>query len=224
MHRPHYCSELFRQFSGSHRIFPIFKQKQLNEDYQRHKKIAVLEVAKFFDIGNNKKVACQLANRPTLRFFYPIDHSSRRQKMPSRKISDVIRNQKVLCAEASMTVREAACQMAHLKVGSMLIVENELLIGIFTERDVLNRVVAARQDPDTTLLATVMTKNPQTVKADRPFSHAMHMMYEGGFRHMPVVEDGKPLGMLSIRDALGPELTEFESELERRDNLTEIMM
>jgi CBS domain-containing protein len=144
--------------------------------------------------------------------------------MPNRKISDVIRGQKILCAEAGHTVREAACRMAEEKVGAAMVVENGLLIGIFTERDLLNRVVAARLDPDTTTLAVVMTKNPQTVKPDRPFSHAMHMMYEGCFRHMPVVEDGKPLGMISIRDAIGPELTEFESELERRDNLTEIMM
>lgn len=144
--------------------------------------------------------------------------------MPSRKISDVIRHQKIHCAEATMTVRDAACRMAQEKIGAMLVVENGLLIGIFTERDVLNRVVAARLDPDTTTLAAVMTRNPQSVKPDRLFSHAMHMMYEGCFRHMPVVEDGKPLGMISIRDAIGPELTEFESELERRDKLTEIMM
>ena len=144
--------------------------------------------------------------------------------MPSRKISDVIRDQKILCAEAGVSVRDAACRMAAEKVGAIMIVDNGQLVGIFTERDVLNRVVAARRDPDSTTLADVMTKAPQTVKADRPFSHAMHMMYEGGFRHMPVVEDGKPLGMISIRDALGQELTAFESELELRDNLTEIMM
>lgn len=144
--------------------------------------------------------------------------------MPNRKISDVIRGQKILCAESGNTVREAACSMAQEKVGSILIVDKGVLVGIFTERDVLNRVVAARLDPDTTTLAKVMTKDPQTVKPDRPFSHALHMMYEGCFRHMPVVENGKPLGMISIRDAFGPELTEFESELERRDKLTEIMM
>jgi CBS domain-containing protein len=144
--------------------------------------------------------------------------------MPNRKISDVIRGQKILCAESGNTVREAACRMAQEKVGSILIVEKGLLVGIFTERDVLNRVVAARLDPDTTTLAKVMTKDPQTVKPDRPFSHALHMMYEGCFRHMPVVENGKPLGMISIRDAIGPELTAFESELERRDQLTEIIM
>lgn len=144
--------------------------------------------------------------------------------MPSRKISDVIRNQKIHCAEPGTTVRDAACRMAQEKIGAMLIVDNGLLIGIFTERDVLNRVVAARLDPDTTSVTSVMTKNPQSVKSDRPFSHAMHMMYEGCFRHMPVVEDGKPVGMISIRDAIGPELTEFESQLEQRETITEIMM
>ena len=118
--------------------------------------------------------------------------------MPSRKISDVIRHQKILCAETGTTVRDAACLMAQEKVGSILIVENGLLAGIFTERDVLNRVVAARLDPDTTTLASVMTKNPQTIKPDRPFSHAMHLMYEGCFRHMPVVEDGKLVGIVSV--------------------------
>jgi CBS domain-containing protein len=85
-------------------------------------------------------------------------------------------------------------------------------------------VVAPGLDPERTRLAEVMTRDPQTIASDRPISHALHMMYEGGFRHMPVVEDGKPLGMISIRDALGAELTEFESELQRRDTLTEIMI
>lgn len=144
--------------------------------------------------------------------------------MSNRKISDVIRHQKVLGAEPGLSVRDAACRMAAEKVGAMLVIENGQLVGIFTERDVLNRIVAARLDPDKTTLAEVMTRNPQTVRADKPFSHAMHMMYEGCFRHMPVVDNGKPVGMISIRDALGPELTAFEAELERRDALTEIMM
>jgi CBS domain-containing protein len=114
--------------------------------------------------------------------------------------------------------------MAAERVGSLLIVAHGRLAGIFTERDLLNRVVAPGLDPERTRLAEVMTRDPQTIAPDRPISHALHMMYEGGFRHMPVVEDGKPLGMISIRDALGAELTEFESELQRRDTLTEIMI
>jgi CBS domain-containing protein len=144
--------------------------------------------------------------------------------MPNRKISDVIRNQKILCADAALSVRDAASRMAAERVGSLLIVAHGRLAGIFTERDLLNRVVAPGLDPEQTRLAEVMTRDPQTIAPDRPVSHALHMMYEGGFRHMPVVEDGKPLGMISIRDALGAELTEFESELQRRDTLTEIMI
>jgi CBS domain-containing protein len=144
--------------------------------------------------------------------------------MPNRKISDVIRNQKILCADAALSVRDAASRMAAERVGSLLIVAHGRLAGIFTERDLLNRVVAPGLDPERTRLAEVMTRDPQTIAPDRPISHALHMMYEGGFRHMPVVEDGKPLGMISIRDALGAELTEFESELQRRDTLTEIMI
>lgn len=144
--------------------------------------------------------------------------------MANRTISDVIRDQKILSAESGISVREAARLMAADKVGALLIVEKGQLIGIFTERDILNRVVAASLDPDKTRIAGVMTRNPQTIRPDRPVSHALHMMYEGGFRHMPVAENGVPLGMISIRDALGQELSEFESELERRDALTEIIM
>ncbi|MBN9421601.1 MAG: inosine-5-monophosphate dehydrogenase [Candidatus Accumulibacter sp. 66-26] len=144
--------------------------------------------------------------------------------MANRTISDVIRDQKILSAESGISVREAARLMAADKVGALLIVEKGQLIGIFTERDILNRVVATSLDPDKTGIAGVMTRNPQTIRPDRPVSHALHMMYEGGFRHMPVAENGVPLGMISIRDALGQELTEFESELERRDALTEIIM
>lgn len=61
------------------------------------------------------------------------------------------------------------------------------------------------------------------MSADRPFGHALHLMYEGGFRHVPVVERGRPIGMISARDALGPELQEFASELETREHIEEIL-
>lgn len=144
--------------------------------------------------------------------------------MSNRKISEVISNQRVLCADGNTTVRNAARLMTQEKVGAMMIVKSGQLVGIFTERDMLNRVVAAGLDPESTKLADVMTANPQSVNADRLFSHAMLMMHEGGFRHLPVVENGRPVGMLSIRDALGPEMIAFESEREWRDALTEIIM
>ena len=68
-----------------------------------------------------------------------------------------------------------------------------------------------------------MTKKPRTHRPDRPLGHALHLMYEGGFRHVPVVDKGQPLGMISARDALGPELAQFGSELGDREHIGEIL-
>ncbi|MFC5302724.1 cyclic nucleotide-binding/CBS domain-containing protein [Azospira restricta] len=144
--------------------------------------------------------------------------------MPKRTLRDVIAHQQILSAPPSTTVRDAALRMAESKVGAILIVDGERLAGIFTERDLLNRVVARRLDPDTTTLAQVMTPDPRTIDPDKTLAHALVMMDEGCYRHVPVVENGKPLGMVSARDALGQELVEFEHELERRDRLTQIMI
>ena len=144
--------------------------------------------------------------------------------MPTRKISDVIAGQSVHTADDKMTVLAAAKAMAAAKVGSLLVVDGKgVLEGIFTERDALNRVLAAGLDPAKTPLAEVMTCKLQTISPDRPLGHALHMMFEGGFRHVPVVENGKPVGMISARDALGGELVQFEHELHQRDEITEIL-
>jgi CBS domain-containing protein len=144
--------------------------------------------------------------------------------MPTRKISDVIAGQSVHTASDKITVLAAAQAMAKAKVGSILIVDGKgILEGIFTERDALMRVLAKGLDPTKTTLAEVMTSKLQTIPPDRPLGHALHMMFEGGFRHVPVVENGKPVGMVSARDALGGELVQFENELHQRDEITEIL-
>ena len=97
------------------------------------------------------------------------------------------------------------------------------LAGIFTERDALYRVMAKGRDAKVVTLAQVMTPHPQTIEADKPVGLALLMMYDGGFRHVPVVSHGKPVGMISARDALGPELQEFELELERRKRIGEVL-
>lgn len=144
--------------------------------------------------------------------------------MPNRSIREIIAHQKILSAPETMTVREAAIRMAEAKVGAMLILDHGKLTGIFTERDMLNRVVAKRLDPDATPLSQVMTSDPRTISADKPLAHALVMMDEGGYRHVPVMDNDQPVGMVSARDALGAELIEFENELQRREHLTEIML
>ena len=74
-----------------------------------------------------------------------------------------------------------------------------------------------------TELGAVMTQNPRTVQADSPFSLALQMMYEGGFRNVPVIDNGRPVGLVSARDALGPELKEFIYEVLRQEQTTDVL-
>jgi len=109
--------------------------------------------------------------------------------------------------------------MASHNVGAVLVVEDEKLVGIFTERDAVFRVVAPGRDVKTTPIAEVMTKSPQTVGPERSFGFALLMMQENSFRHVPVVVDGKPVGIVSSRSALDPDMEEFVAEAERRKNI-----
>jgi CBS domain-containing protein len=136
----------------------------------------------------------------------------------------MVEHQKMLTAAPPKTsIREAARLMKRTQVGALLVVEHGHLVGIFTERDALNQVLAEGLNPETTTLAEVMTLNPITVHPDQPFVYALHLMYENGFRHIPVVESGRPLGMVSARDALEMEAEEFETTLRQREHLRAIM-
>jgi len=140
--------------------------------------------------------------------------------MSRRLIREIIADRPLVTASRTMTVRAAAILMAEKRIGALLVVEGERIAGIFTERDVLNKVLAGRLDPDTTPLAQVMVANPQTIRATKPLAYALHMMAEGGFRHVPVVDDdGVPLGMVSARDALGQDMVELERDMQRLEEL-----
>jgi CBS domain-containing protein len=143
--------------------------------------------------------------------------------MPRRSIRMIIEGQELLTAPGNATVAEAARLMKLRKVGAVLVVEEGKLIGVFTERDALFRVVADCRDAQATTLAEVMTRNPRTIHPDKAFPDALHIMYEGGFRHVPVVEEGRPIGMISARDALGPELEDFIYELLRQEQAQDVL-
>ncbi len=141
--------------------------------------------------------------------------------MAIRSVRSVVANQTPLLASRTTSVLEAANQMKAQGKGALLVVEGTKLIGIFTERDALFRVIAAGRDPATTILADVMTPQPQTIHPDEPFLHAMRIMHHGGFRHLPVAEHGRPLGMVSARDALDDDLYELSVNLEQREHMLE---
>jgi CBS domain-containing protein len=141
--------------------------------------------------------------------------------MFSTPVKEVMESRKLLLAAPDTTVRAAAELMATRGVGAVLVVENQHLLGIFTERDVVFRVVARGLDTATTRIYDVMTPEPKTIEPDRPFGRAMLVMHEHGFRHLPVVDHGVPIGIVSSRSALDPDLEEFVSEERRRKHLQE---
>src|SRR5688572_30818683 len=107
--------------------------------------------------------------------------------MNERIIREIIEKQTLLTTHARTTVSDAAVLMKGNKVGAVLVMQDETLAGIFTERDAVFHVLAEGLDPRTTPLEKVMTRSPTTISPDRPFGHALHLMFEGGFRHVPVV-------------------------------------
>lgn len=131
-------------------------------------------------------------------------------------IRDVLEPRKLIVAAPQATVSEAARAMAEANVGAIVVVEEGRLAGIFTERDALVRVIAAGLDPARVRLLEVMTPEPTTAAPDETLGYALLVMYEKGFRHLPIVEHGRPVGVLSARHALDPDLEEFAAEAERR--------
>ena len=105
-------------------------------------------------------------------------------------------------ASASATVAEAATMMARGKVGSVLIMDGPRLLGIFTERDIVRALSHSPYAPADSI-GHWMTANPRTVAGSDPVNEALRRMVDGGFRHLPVVDDkGGVVGMLSMRDLI----------------------
>ena len=135
-------------------------------------------------------------------------------------IRSVIEPRKLVVAAPETNVAEAAKLMKRNRVGAVLIVEQGRLVGIFTERDAVFRVMARGRDPKSTALREVMTREPTTVAPEETFGHALLVMYENGFRHLPVVDDNRAIGVISARHALDPDLEEFAVEASRRRHLS----
>jgi len=143
--------------------------------------------------------------------------------MPNRAIREIIKGKRVISVPGNISVTEAAKCMKASNIGAVMVVEKGRLIGLFSERDALFRVVASGLSPQKTRVSDVMTPDPLTIHPDKPFGHALHLMNDNGFRHMPVVAGGSPVGMVSARDALSQEKVEFENEMEQRERILEIL-
>ena len=130
-------------------------------------------------------------------------------------LRDLLKDRKVYSVDASRTVLEAARFMMEHNIGALPVLRDGALVGIISERDIMNRVVAIGRTPGTTAVAEVMTANPRAVDANESVEECLFIMREFGFRHLPIV-DGKELkGLVSLRDVL----MRYVSEIERQSRL-----
>ena len=127
-------------------------------------------------------------------------------------IYDLVKDRRVYSIEADRTVLEGARFMMEHRIGALPVLRNGELVGIFSERDIMNRVVALGRMPGTTKISEVMTANPKAVSLDETIENCLFLMREFGFRHLPIT-DGKQLkGLVSLRDILLRYVSQKEAE------------
>jgi CBS domain-containing protein len=132
--------------------------------------------------------------------------------MSGRSLAYIIKNQKPLVLNRSETVQKACQRMHKARAGSVLVVNDmDELVGIFTGRDAV-RLLAKGKDPAATKLAQAMTRNPVTIAPEGLAIDALRAMSNGGFRHVPVVDDGRIWGVVSRGDFKGMELDRLDEE------------
>jgi CBS domain-containing protein len=128
-------------------------------------------------------------------------------------VYDLINTQETHRADASQTVLEVAQAMVERNIGAVPVLRDGVLVGIFSERDLMKRVVVEGRDPRTTRVEDAMTEDPLTVRPDESLETCMVLMRRHGFRHLPVCEGKELRGIVSLRDILLHDLNEKDHEV-----------
>lgn len=131
-----------------------------------------------------------------------------------KPISEIIRERPLYSARRDQTVAEVVRFMAEKNIGALPIVKEDRLVGIFSERDVITRVVSRGLDPANIPVADVMTTRLVVAEADESYESCLKKMQKAHCRHLPVVEGSKLLGIVSLRDLLMLDLDEKERNIE----------
>jgi CBS domain-containing protein len=131
-------------------------------------------------------------------------------------VREIMSDGEICRAPPGTSVRAACCLMVRHQCGSVLVIERDRLLGIFTQGDLVRRVLAAGRDPNLTLLVEVMTMEPDTIRPRDSVDEAIRRMDEYGYRHLPVVERSKVIGMVALRDCSIEDLAAMHAELETR--------
>jgi CBS domain-containing protein len=130
-------------------------------------------------------------------------------------VYDLVKDRKIYSVEADRTVLEAARFMMEHKIGALPVLRNGELVGIFSERDIMNRVVAVGRLPGTTKVSEVMTTNPKAVSVDETVENCLFLMREFGFRHLPITDGKEIKGLVSLRDILLRYFSQKEADARR---------
>jgi len=117
------------------------------------------------------------------------------------KVSEIM-SKTMTVVEPEATLGEAATMMGERHVGSVVVCEDDRLVGILTERDIV-RALSREHDAPMRPVVEWMSKDPTTTKPDADVKEALRTMVDGGFRHLPVIDEGRVVGMVSIRDVAG---------------------
>jgi signal-transduction protein with cAMP-binding, CBS, and nucleotidyltransferase domain len=129
------------------------------------------------------------------------------------RVMDVVYAKQLFYVEETQTVASAARRMEELQCGAILVLHNGSLRGVFSERDLMRRVVLEHRDPDTTPVGDVMSINLRTIEESASLEEAMQAMTEHGCRHLPVMRQGQVISFLSMRDLMHFELASKTEEL-----------
>lgn len=119
-----------------------------------------------------------------------------------KQIAELIQGRPLIHAERTETVRDVARRMSERNIGAVAVLDSGKLVGVFSERDLMKRVVAEGLNPEKTLIDKVMTRDLVVGKPDDDLDSALQKMHAVGCRHLPVVERGSLVGMISLRDLL----------------------
>ena len=131
-----------------------------------------------------------------------------------KKLRDIMRHGFLFTVQGGATVAEAVRTMAANNVGIVAVLEGDRLTGVFSERDVVQKVVARGLDPAGTPVADVMTARLVVADADEDYQSAMSKMDQANIRHLPVVSGERLLSMLSIRDLMRVAIEDRGAEIE----------
>jgi CBS domain-containing protein len=141
--------------------------------------------------------------------------------MPKRPVREIIERDHLIAVSPTTTVKGAVDVMAEHRCGSVVVVDGDAVVGIFTERDLMLRVVREGRDPAKTAVRDVMTKNPDTIDADAPVADAIRAMDEFSYRYLPVLDGGRCIGVISTRHLPFRDVLEMNWELQKRHDIAE---